>query len=293
MNLESKGFLADGLSRGVFVVTDITSQILAGPRRKKKKKKVALYLSGPDAAGSRDVKAAEKVFELLNEELSVIKLTSPEEGLKVLLLKTVELIVIDHSLLVDETTTVEFVQELKKRRKAPVVFITKNEKKLIDNYRHYLKLYEELDDYVNSPVDPGDLGRRISRILKGEGRAAKRFEIKSAVFVERLTNGVRLAGTMLDLSLVGVGLRLPAASVSRGEQLRIIIPLKPFDYFHPQFGDLLKIAARVRRVSLDSETLGCSIEHLTPLQGEALTALLERASRRLRNRIFQSRVGNE
>ena len=103
---------------------DITAQILQGPSKKKKKKKYILFLSAKESSSSRDTKALEKAFESLSKDLVTIKLHQPEEGLKVLMLKTIDIIVIDYSLFQDEVTSVEFAVELKKRRKSPVLFVT-------------------------------------------------------------------------------------------------------------------------------------------------------------------------
>jgi CheY-like chemotaxis protein len=268
---------------------DIAAQILQGPSRKKKKKRYALFLVAREAAGARDTKALERAFELFSDDVVVIKLHEPEEGLKVMMLKSIDLIVIDHSLFQDEATSVEFAQELKKRRKIPVIFVTKDERRLIAAYQQQLPHFEELDDYVTSPVEVTDFAKRFKRIVSGGGRAARRYEARTDVEVIRLADGSRLPAYLSDISLVGMGLKVTAASMVRGEQLRIIISLRHFDYFHPQFGELLKVSLKVRRVSLDGVTLGCSIEHLTPLQSEGLAVILERLNRRIRTRIMQSR----
>ena len=271
-------------------ILDITTQILQGPSRKKKKKKYALYLVAREAVGSRDTKALEKAFEALSKDVAIIKLYEPDEGLKVMMLKTIDLIVIDFSLFQDDATSVEFAVELKKRRKVPVIFVTKDERRLIDSYQKNLSLFEELDDYVTSPVEATDFAKRFRRIADGGGRAAKRLEARAEVQILRLSDSALLPAQLLDISLVGMGLKAEGHQIVRGEQLRVIIGLRSFDIFHPQFGDMLKLAVRVRRVSLDGVTLGCSLEHLTPLQAECLTSVLEMLNRRLRSKILQSRA---
>jgi DNA-binding response OmpR family regulator len=268
---------------------DIANQILQGPAKKKKKRRYALFLVAKEALTSRDTKTLDRVFELFSKDVVVIRLHEPEEGLKVMMLKSIDFIVIDHSLFQDDQTSVEFAQELKKRRKAPVLFVTRDERKLIAAYQEQLPFYEELDDYLTSPVDPGDFSKRFRRMLSGTGRAAKRFEAQVDVKVIRLVDDKEVVGRLIDLSLVGMGLRVSDMPVVRGDQLRIVVQLRDFDYFHPQFGDLLKLAVRVRRVSLDGVTLGCSIEHLTPQQSECIAVLLERLNRRLRAKLLQGR----
>ena len=269
---------------------DIANQIIQGPARRKKKRRYALFLIAREGVGSRDAKALDRAFESASKDVAVIKLHEPEEGLKVMMLKNIDFIVIDNSLFQDDRTNVEFALELKKRRKVPVLFVTKDERKLIAAYKDQLSLFEELDDYVASPVEEADFARRFRRMLAGNGRAAKRFDARAAIQIERLIDGNRCSGTLLDISLVGMGLKVQDSNIVRGEQLRVIVQLKDFEYFHPQFGDLLKLAVRVRRVSLDGETFGCSVEHVTPQQSECLAVVLERLNRRLRSKMLQSRA---
>lgn len=268
---------------------DLSNQILRPPSRNKNKRLCGLFLAGKDTVGSRDFKAIERSFELANKDAVVIRLYEPEEGLKVMILKSIDFVVIDYSFFQDDQISVEFAQELKKRRKVPVLFVTRDERKLIAAYQQQLPFYEELDDYVTSPVDVSDFSKRFKRLISGSGRAAKRFDVKTSVQIERLKDSSLSSGMLLDLSLVGLGLKMDRDQIFRGEQLRIILRLRDFEYFHPQFGDLLKLAAKVRRVSLDGVTFGCSLEHMTPQQVECLSSILERLNRRQRGKAAQVR----
>lgn len=254
---------------------DYANQILSGPKKKTKKKYI-LFLHSKSAAQA-DLRAIERSFEKEGKDKDkvIIRLHQPEEGLKVLMLKTIDLIVLDHSVFEDEATSAEFAAELKKRRKVPILFVCKDEQRLISAYREHLQLYEELDDYVLSPIDTTDFCNRFRRSVSGNARAAKRFELDVAVKLFRLNDNQLHDARLNDISIVGMGLKVSGARLLRNEQVRIIVSLRHFDIFHPQFGDLFKIAARVRRVSLEGETIGCSIEHLTPLQGECLNRILE------------------
>lgn len=258
---------------------DITSQILSGPRKRIKKRYI-LFLFSKSAQSSPDVKAIEKCLARDSAEQVVIRLHAPDEGLKVLMLKTIDLVVVDHSVFQDESTSAEFASELKRRRKVPVLFVCKDEQNLIQAYRRVLPLYEELDDYVLSPVDPADFLMRYRRSSSGTGRTAKRFEVDSPISVFRLNDGSLKPGVLKDLSLVGMGIRYPSERLKRGEQIRAVIHLKNFDIFHPHFADIFRISARVRRVGLDGETIGCSLEFVTPAQNECLTQMLDYLARR-------------
>ena len=82
-----------------------------------------------------------------------------------------------------------------------------------------------------------------------------------------------------DLSLMSFACFLPNdLTLKKGSQLTISIPLYRFKYFHRQFGEYLKLAGKVRRVSLNGKQVGCSIEHITPLKLEALMVVIEQIS---------------
>ncbi len=264
--------------------SDYTNQILSGPRKKVKKKYI-LFLYSKESQGSHDVKAIERGFQRGGKNQIIIRLHSPEEGLKVLMLKSIDLIVLDNSIFDDEVTSVEFAAELKKRRKIPILFIAKDEQRLISAYQEHLRLYEELDDYVLSPVDPIDFSHRFKRSSSEGARAAKRFNADAEIEVFRLLDSKTHKSRLRDLSMVGLGILVPNVNIKRGEQIRAIIDLRYFGLFHPQFGDVFKVAATVRRLSIDGSSIGCSLEHVTPIQSECLTTLLERMST---NAIFKN-----
>lgn len=259
---------------------DYATQILSGPKKKPKKKYILFLYS--KSGSQADLRAIERGFEKEGKEKDtvIIRLHQPEEGLKVLMLKTIDLIVLDHSVFEDEATSAEFAAELKNRSKVPILFVCKDEQRLISAYREHLKLYEELDDYVLSPIDATDFSNRLKRSVSGSARAAKRFELDLAVKLFRLNDCKTHEARLKDISIVGIGLKVSGARLLRSEQVRVIVSLNDFDIFHPQFGDLFKIAARVRRVSLEGEVIGCSIEHLTPLQAECLSRILEHLNAR-------------
>jgi hypothetical protein len=94
---------------------------------------------------------------------------------------------------------------------------------------------------------------------------------------------------LVDMSLVGFGVLVKQEPLlTRGEQVRIHVPLPPFGLFHPQYGEVLKLAGRVRRMSIDGHRLGCSLEHVTAMQLDCLTRLLELVVRK--NRLARLQV---
>jgi len=258
-------------------------QKVAGSARPKR---YVLFLQKSRMVSEQETRLLAKATEHALPGYIMIRLDDPTEGLKVLNVKNVEVVILHHSLMNSSDELVELAKQLKERKKVTVLFVTNNERALIDSYREKMALYEELDDFVAAPIDPAELFKKLQKVGSVEARAAKRFSIDTGVKIRRIDNLEELDGKLLDLSLVGCGLEIDTNTpMKRDEQLRIQIPLFQFGIFHPQYGDYLKLSLRVRRISINGGSVGCSVEHLTPMQNDCLVNLLEDVSRR--QRIFR------
>lgn len=245
-----------------------------------------LLLQKSRLMAEQEVKLIAKATEHALNTHIMIRLDDPNEGLKVLNVKNVEVVVLHHSLMGSNEELVDLAKQLKERKKVTVIFVTNDERKLIDSYREKMALYEEMDDFVASPLDPTELFRKLQKAGTVEARAAKRFSVDASVDVTRVDTLESISAKLIDLSLVGCGLEVGQDVVMRrDEQLRIQIPLYFFGIFHPQYGDYLKLSLRVRRLSIKGDNIGCSIEHLTAMQNDCLVNLLEDIARR--QRIFK------
>ena len=254
---------------------DAAQALLATPGGKKRKRYV-LHLLRTEHISVGDAKIVVRTVANQLPDYTLIKLEDPDEVLKVVMLKNVELIILDTSFFNSDVTAVEFAHEIKKRKKVPIYFTTRNERKLISEYREQMSLYEELDDYLMIPIDPVEFSRKVARIGKHEVRAAKRFGIQMDVNVLRVDIDKVIRSRLQDVSLVGFGLELSNEQfLDRGQQIRIEIPLAPFEIFHPQYGELLKLAGVVRRVSIEGKRVGGSFEYVSPMQADCLSRILE------------------
>jgi CheY-like chemotaxis protein len=239
-------------------------------------KRYVLLLQRPRLMSEMESKLILKAVEHGLPGYSVIRLEEPHEGLKVLNVKNVEVVLVHHSVFNTEAEMVDVAIKLKERKKVTVIFVSKSEQDLIASYREKMSLYEEMDDYVSSPPDPTELFRKLQKVASVEGRAAKRFNVDVGVKVTRVDSLEEYDALLDDLSLVGCGLSFKEnLGFRRDEQLRIKLPLFQFGLFHPQYGDFLKLALRVRRLSIRGQSIGCSIEHLTSMQHDCLVNLLE------------------
>lgn len=247
-------------------------------------KRYVLLMQRTRQAAELELKMIAKAIEHALPTHTLIRLDEPTEGLKVLNVKNIEVLVLHHSLTTTDEELVLFAKQMKERKKLTVIFVIRNERDLIAAYRENMALYEELDDFVNSPPDPTELYKKLQKAGAVESRAAKRFTVDIPVKVMRVDSQEELTGELDDLSLVGCGLTFPSdLGFRRDEQLRIQIPLNAFGIFHPQYGDFLKLALRIRRLSIRGLSLGCSIHHLTSMQNDCLVNLLEDIARKQRN----------
>lgn len=267
---------------GVAAEMDVASELMKrnSPR---KKKRYMLLLYGGARANEQEVKTFERVVQTHFRDHILLRLEDPDEALRLLLIKNIDLIVIEPSFMEDVALQVEYGMELKKRKKVPILFMCDNELKLINSYRKYMHLYEELDDYCISPVEYSDLSKRIKRMLQSSGRAAKRFQIGTPIEVFTLDSNSPVPAVLADLSIVGAGITWTSdEQVLRGTQLKIVIPLRKFNIFHHTYGDFLNLAGRVMRIAIDGRTLGVAFAHVTQMQSDTLTQILEIVSSRKR-----------
>ncbi len=249
----------------------------------RKKKRYLLLLQDPSRGSDADIKVFERVVQAQFKEHVLVRMDDPDEALRLILIKNVDLIVIDSAFIADIGMRVEYAAELKKRKHVPILFFCESESKLVDEYRKHMNLYEELDDYVTTPVEYVDLVKRSKRMLQGGGRAAKRFQVGVPIEVISLDADSAVPAVLSDLSLVGAGITWTSENkMTRGLQVRFVVPLKKFGLFHPELGDFVTYSARITRVSIDGRTLGCELVHLTTLQSEMLSSILESIARRKR-----------
>ncbi len=261
---------------------DVASELMKR-NTPRKKKRYMLLLYGGARFNENEVKTFERVVQTHFRDHILIRLEDPDEALRLLLIKNIDLIVIDPSFFDDVALTVEYAVELKKRKKVPILFFCENELKLITEYRKSMHLYEELDDYCISPVEYSDLSKRIKRMLQSSGRAAKRFQVGVPIEVFTLDQRSPMPAVLADLSLVGAGIIWTSEEqILRGTQLKIVIPLRKFNVFHATYGDFLNLAGRVMRISIDGRTLGLAFVHQTQMQSDLLQEILDVLAQRKR-----------
>lgn len=249
----------------------------------KKKKRYVLYLFKLTREDETRIRTIEKAIQNALNEHILVRFEDPNEALKALLVKNIEIIFIDYSLFNDDNISIDFGVECKKRKKCPLFFVAKNEEELVKRYREKLSLYEEFDDYFKEPIDFIEISRKIKRASATIGRRAKRFSLGIPIKVYRLNSDTYEDVILNDISLVGFSISIKNEHFFKtNEQIKIKVPLQDFNLFHAQYGDFLPVSGKVRRISINGKIIGCSLEHATPMQIEVLMNLLEKVTRRLR-----------
>ena len=93
----------------------------------KKKKRYVLYLFKLSRDDETRIRTVEKAIQTALNEHILVRFEDPNEALKALLVKNIEIIFIDYSLFNDDNISVDFGVECKKRKKCPLFFVAKNE----------------------------------------------------------------------------------------------------------------------------------------------------------------------
>jgi hypothetical protein len=260
----------DGKGRGV-------ADYLQAPR--KKRRSYVLVACGQHI--SQELQAGIDQFlksQFKNYAISHPK--TPEELVKQLA-RQVVLLVYDDEFSTDAAAeeALQVVIEMKKKKGAtavPVLFLTRDPKRLIDAYSKVLLPYQEVDDYIDyERLTPAHVYSKIRACLSttSNRRRSRRYKVDLPIAYFVLDKDAFFPGHLVDLSIHGGLLKSDDKSNFRvGEQMKLHIPIS--EYLVPTEGDYLKLSARVRRVFIGGSQAGISFEHMTDKQLLTLTRFL-------------------
>ncbi len=243
----------------------------------KSKNRTLLFLS--NMRRSREAAERSRIFEgVIQAHLDafqVLKLEDPEEALKALSNKNVDILVIDSSLFRDEKVAVEFAIQCKAKRRCPILFVVRDVKNIIAAYREKLFVYQEMDNYILENLDKVELKKKLIKLSLPFQRSAKRYTLSSKLNVFRLLDQKNYLCSISNISFSGFA----ATTVGKfdfdlKEQMRAKIPLMDFNIFHKKYGDFLPLTCQVRRLSIMGDEIGFSWEHMTPSKTEVLFHIL-------------------
>ncbi|HYX39321.1 MAG: PilZ domain-containing protein [Pseudobdellovibrionaceae bacterium] len=178
----------------------------------------------------------------------------------------------------EKTAVMNLIRALKEKRRnetIPVLFLTRDAEELVKIYHKELLLYHESDEYI---VYPGNARQQImARIKAGidnqNHRRSRRYNVSLSATVFHLNKNTVLEGKIVDLSMHGALINAEKDVIFRpGDQIKISIPIH--EYIQYEYGDFIKISAKVRRVFISGNKVAISFEHVTDSQSHLIGQLL-------------------
>jgi hypothetical protein len=104
-------------------------------------------------------------------------------------------------------------------------------------------------------------------------RRSRRYQVNLPVTVFHLNKDAILEGKIVDLSMHGALVNAEKDVIFRpGDQIKMSIPIH--DHIQYEYGDFIKISAKVRRVYISGNKVAISFEHVTDSQADLIGQLL-------------------
>ena len=247
---------------------------LQAPR--KKRKNFVIFAPGPSVDNDtlqvmiRFVKAAYPKF-------SVATPTNYDEFVRQFSRNIMLAIVDDEFIGRNETLELVRVMKLKKTDGAtPVLFLTRHPEELVAAYNNILAQWHEVDEYINPATTPRPY--IFQKIKSGVDdrfrRKSRRFKVQFPVSFGVLDHGDRVfKGRILDMSVHGALLKADENHIfSAKDQILVHIPIGQFVPGSEE--DIMRIAAKVKRVFISGDRVGISWAYLTEGKLNQLTKIV-------------------
>lgn len=178
----------------------------------------------------------------------------------------------------DKAVVMSLMRALKEKRRnetIPVLFLTRDAEHLVATYHRELLLYHESDEYIVYPGSPRQqiMARIKTGIDSQNQRKSRRYSVNILTALFHLNKDTLIEGKIVDLSMHGAVVSAERDVIFRaGDQIKLSIPIS--DYFSYQYGDFIKISAKVRRVYISGNKVAISFEHVTDGQAHLIGQLL-------------------
>src|SRR5690606_37548229 len=125
--------------------------------------------------------------------------------------------------------------------------------------------FHESDDYIDyTRVTATQVLSKISNgLVNNNRRRSRRYQVDIPLKYFSLNHSNEMEGRLVDLSLHGAMLKSEEAKTifKDLEQIKISLPLGKLD--PAQFGDFLRLSAKVRRVRISGDMAGISFEYMS------------------------------
>jgi hypothetical protein len=246
---------------------------LQGPR--KKRKNYVIFALGDRF--DKDLSFAMESF--VKKDYPQLAISSPRtpDELTRQFGRNISLLVINDEF-TEKTGVMNLIRALKEKRRnetIPVLFLTRDADDLVRIYHKELLLYHESDEYIVYPGNPRQqiMARIKAGIDNQNHRRSRRYNVNLAATIFHLNKDVMLEGRIVDLSMHGALVTAEKDVIFRpGDQVKISIPIH--EYIQYNYGDYIKISAKVRRVFISGNKVAISFEHVTDSQGHLIGQLL-------------------
>jgi hypothetical protein len=255
---------------------------LQAPR---KKRKSYVVMAASDNVDGDTVAAIQKYMRSAYSKLSFVVARSAEDFEKYNGRNIVLLIMDD--MLEDREKTLEIVRKSKEGKTdgpMPTLFLTRDPSSLLIAYQKTLKLYHEVDEYIDISSSPRHaiFTKIKSGIDSKYQRRGRRYKVTMPVHFQTLDTGeVKFSGKLLDFSIYGALLEISdqdAHNFSTRDQLLLHLPVSQYLKGQP---DVFRIAARVRRVLISGGQAGISWEYVSndkmTIMSDLLTTIVDQS----------------
>ncbi len=250
---------------------DLVADYLAAP--KKKHKSFIVVALGANFSADHE-SALSKYFQQLGKAFVVARPETPEE-LARQVSRHIQLLILDDSFAPRDRLLklVRFMKEKKATIGLPVLFLTREPKEMTTAYRQILLAHQENDDYVDlKGLTPINLVARVKQALEYKNRRrSRRFKVTLPVFFQILGSDAWRKGTLVDISLHGAMIATSDSTMSFDLQSQVRLQIPISDVLSPAEGEIFRLSARVRRLSITGASAGMSFEHVTERQMSLLT----------------------
>lgn len=269
-SLDGESKHEEGRSKNAQGVVDY----LQAPR--KKRKNFIVIASGP-TADQDTVQAIARYARQAFPKFAVATPQTPEEFIRQFSRNIV--LAVMNDTFIDLNGTLDLVKMMKERKSEsaiPVLFLTKDPDTLIKAYSEKLAAWHEVDEYIVPHSIPRQyLFAKVKAGLEEKyRRRSRRYKINFPVIFSILDQGERrFKGTIADLSIHGAQLVAEEDYIfSPKDQIIVHMPYGTF--VKNAATDVIRIAAKVKRILISGNRAGISWEHLTDLKIEQISRIL-------------------
>lgn len=281
-------------NQGKAAATSGIADFLQSPK-KKQRNYIILALGSSLAAAAKDEVTG--YLQSLSKAFVLVQPKTPED-LARQISRQIHLLVLDDTF-AERGKLLKLVRFMKEKLTSagmPVLFLTRDATNLAADYRRELMVHQEMDDFISLKGISGiEIIARIKQAIETRNRRrSRRFKVSLPVAYQMLGASQWTSCSLVDISLHGAQIvdPSPGAVFQLKSQIRMEIPVAA--EIGSADGEILRLSARIRRVSLGGERAGVSFEYLNDRHVLALTKFVtalaadQSTSRKVDNTVIES-----